>query len=171
MGQDDEALERFCIDAHPRLVAALTHQFGDPWLAEELAQDALIRACDRWATVSDMESPIGWTFRVGVNLGNSIFRRRSAERRARARRGADRTVHHDPDTADRLAVSQALDELTVPQREAIVLRYFLGLTAGEAAAILSSTAGAVRALTHRAISTLRDALDEPLLAEEAPHVP
>src|SRR5690606_35762065 len=30
---------RFCVDAHPRLVAALAHQCGDRHLAEELAHE------------------------------------------------------------------------------------------------------------------------------------
>lgn len=162
-----EALERFCADAYPQLVAALTHQFGDSWLAEELAQEALIRACARWPAVRGLRSPIGWAFRVGVNLGNSFLRRRAAERRARARRGADHGVHHDPNAADRLAVTEALSELTDRQREVVLLRYVLGLTPGETATVLSSSDGAVRALTHRAIVTLRDVLGEPLLEEEA----
>lgn len=166
MPGNEEELERFCAEAYPRLVGALGHQFGDPWLAEDLAQEALVRACDRWRTVRRLESPHGWAFRVGVNLGNSRFRRRAAERRARARRGADPVVHDDPDVPDRLAVAQALGGLTGRQRQAVVLRYYLGLSAAETAAVLSSTEGAVRASTHRAIATLRDALEEPFVAEE-----
>jgi DNA-directed RNA polymerase specialized sigma24 family protein len=60
---DGHDLERFCADAYPRLVAAFTHQFGEQWLAEDVAQEALVRACD-WSTVRGLESPHGWTFRV-----------------------------------------------------------------------------------------------------------
>lgn len=163
-----EDLERFCVDAHPKLVAALTHQFGEQWLAEDVAQEALIRACDRWPAVRELDSPIGWAFRVGVNLGNSHFRRKAAERRARARSGADEGVHHDPSIADRIVVNEAMAALTRWQRQVVVLRFFLGLPAGEVAAVLSSSEGAVRAATHRAIAVLRELLNEPLLAEEAP---
>lgn len=161
-------MERFCAAAHPRLVAALTHQFGDRWLAEDVAQEALIRTCDRWHTVRELDSPIGWTFRVGVNLGNSFFRRKAAERRARARRGADEALHHDPSIADRLAIQEALDALTGRQRQVIVLRFFLGLSTGAVADVLSSNEAAVRSLTHRAIAVLRDVLNEPLQSAEAP---
>jgi len=167
-----EDVERFCVDAHPKLVAALTHQFGEQWLAEDLAQEALIRACDRWAVVRELDSPVGWTFRVGVNLGRSHFRRRAAERRACARQGraADAAVHRDPDVADRLGLQEALAALTWRQRQVVVLRFFLGLPAGEVATVLSTTEGAVRALTHRAIAVLRASLDEPFVAEEVPDV-
>lgn len=167
----DGELERFCAEAYPRLVAALAHQFGDRWLAEELAQDALVRACDHWGRVGQLESPIGWTFRVGVNLGNSWFRRRSAERRAIQRHGPRRDAHRDPDTADRLAVTQALDQLTDAQREVVVLRYFLGLSAEETAAVTRSTAGAVRGSAHRAMRTLREHLDVQVDAGEPSDVP
>lgn len=165
MSSDDD-LERFCAEAYPTLVGALAHHFGDRWLAEELAQDALIRASDRWGHVGQLASPVGWTFRVGVNLGNSWFRRRAAERRARQRHGAAPVTHEDPDTADRLAVAAALRQLTDRQREVVVLRYFLGLGPEEVGEVIGSTAGAVRGATFRAIRTLRDELGITVDAEE-----
>lgn len=163
----DGALERFCAEAWPVLVGALGHQFGDRWLAEELAQEALIRAADRWATVSRLRSPIGWTFRVGVNLGRSRLRRRRAARRAYERAGG-RDDHWDADVADRVAVREALASLSPRQREAVVLRYFLRLSAEDAADLLGTTAGAVRSSTHRALGALRDLLDTDLDAADEP---
>lgn len=155
----DDDLERFCADAYPRLVAALTHQLGDRWLAEDCAQDALVRACDRWDRVGGLDSPVGWTFRVGANLGRSVLRRRAAERRAHARSGPGERSHVDADAADRLVVRDALARLTPAQREAVVLRFYLGLTPEQVAGLTGSTAGAVRALTHRAVKALRERLD------------
>lgn len=65
------AQERFCAAAWPRLVAAMSHYCGDVHVAEELVQEALVRACRRWAHVSKLSSPEGWTYRVAVNLANS----------------------------------------------------------------------------------------------------
>lgn len=157
--------ERFVTEANPSLVAALTHQFGDRWLAEELAQEALVRACDRWSSVRGLDSPIGWTFRVAVNLGRSTLRRRAAEGRARVRRGDERLVHHDPDVALQLVVRDALCELTELQRQAVVLRHFLGLSAAQTARVLESTEDAVRALTSRGIARLRVSLPEATRSE------
>lgn len=168
---DDDELERFCSDAYPRLVAALAHHVGDRWLAEELAQEALIRACDHRTRVRQLASPLGWTFRVGANLGSSYFRRRAAERRAGRRHGAGQVVHHDPDGADRLTVRGARARLTARQREAVILRFYLGLTAEEMAAATGSTAGAVRALTHRAVRLLRQELGVTADVEEATDAP
>lgn len=166
-------MERFCAHAHPRLVAALTHHFGDQWLAEELAQEALVQACDRWPQVRQLDSPTGWAFRVGANLGTSRFRRRAAERRARARHGPPAVAHRDPDAVDRLAVTEALNALPEQQRETVVLRYYLGLSARQIAETVGSTEGAVRVATHRALARLREALgdvvaDEPEESTDAP---
>lgn len=156
---DDEGavttdFETFCVDAWPRLVAALAHYCGDPRLAEEFAQDALIRAGDRWKRVGQMASPAGWTFRVGANLAKSHFRRKSAERRAYARYGAPPDVAAD--TADALAVRESLQELPDRQRQAIVLRYYLDLSPDEAGDVMGISGQAVRNLVHRAVSSLRD---------------
>lgn len=78
----------FCRRVHPRLTVALAAYLGDRETAAELAQDALVRAWERWEHVAALESPDGWVFRVAYNLANSTLRRRSAERRARARLGA-----------------------------------------------------------------------------------
>jgi RNA polymerase sigma-70 factor (ECF subfamily) len=48
-----------------------------------------------------------------------------------------------------------LDELPDAQREILVLRVALGLSAGETAALVGTTPGAVRVAQHRALSRLR----------------
>lgn len=153
-------LDRFCDSAYPRLVAALAHHTGDRWLAEELAQDALVRTCARWdRDVGQMDSPLGWTFRVGVNLAHSHFRRRLAERRAMARHGSDRTEATEVESAAALDVRAALAQLPPRQREAVVMRYFLDLSAAQVGVLMRLSPGAVRVLTHRGVAALRTALD------------
>lgn len=71
----------FCQAVRTRLVGALTLACGDRGIAEELAQDTLVRVWERWP----LESPEGWTFRTGFNLASSWRRRRGAERRANRR--------------------------------------------------------------------------------------
>lgn len=160
MGDREELLEQFCADAYPRLVAALAHYCGDVHLGEELAQEALVVACRRWSTVSQLDEPVAWIYRVGVYKANSWLRRRRAERRARQRSvGGDRGVHRDPDSVDRVAVRAALGNLSRKQREAVVLRYFLDLTAEQTARLTGSSPGAVRGLTHRAMAVLREHLN------------
>ena len=81
MGDVESDKERFCAAAWPRLVAAVSYHCGDVHVAEELVQEALVRACRRWSRVSGMASPEGWAYRVAVNLATSRWRRQQAERR------------------------------------------------------------------------------------------
>lgn len=172
MGTTDE-VERFCAATWPRLVDAMTHYCGDVHLAEELVQEALLRACQRWSYVSQLHSPEGWTFRVAANLANSAWRRRRAEQRARQRHDARETVHRDPDSADRVALRRALDELSARQREVVVLRFFLDLPFERIAELTGLSSGGARASAHRAVARLRRSLDvtTDLDQEDARHAP
>jgi len=75
----------FCVAEHSRLVGALSLYCGDRTLAEELAQDALSRACRDWKKVRRLGAPGAWTHRVAINLANSHFRRAAIELRAKRR--------------------------------------------------------------------------------------
>ena len=81
---DAEASE-FCDRIGPRLVGALTLTCGDRGVAEELAQDTLVRVWERWPQVRRMDSAEGWAFRTAFNLAGSWRRRRGAEHRANRR--------------------------------------------------------------------------------------
>lgn len=152
--------EDFVKGLYPRLVGGLTLHCGDPWLAEELAQETLARVWDRWETVRSADSPQAWAWRVALNLSTSWFRRRAAERRATARAGIAPAPGRlsDGDVPDRLAVRQAVASLPARQRAVLVLRYFDDLGVAEAAVALGCAPGTVKSLTHRAIAGLRDRL-------------
>lgn len=156
----DGDFEQFCVESHPRLVAALAHHCGDLHLAEELAQEALIRAGARWGKVAGLDSPLGWTFRVGANLAASVFRRRGAERRAHQRAGPVPDRHSDPDGGDTVAVRAALAGLPDRQRRVVVMRYYLDQSAEQVGTVMGVSAAAVRMLSHRALVHLRSELGE-----------
>ena len=143
-----------CAAIGPRLVGSLTLFCGDRALAEELAQEALARAYERWPRVSTMESPAAWTYRVAFNLARSAARRRAAERRA-SRRLATELQLPLPDAAAAIAVREAVLALPPRQRAAIVARYFGQLSVAESAAALGCAEGTVRALTAQAVAALR----------------
>lgn len=163
----DEAAA-FLAAEYPRLVGTLTLYTGQPGLSEELAQEALLRACRRWEHVRQLQRPGGWTHRVAMNLANSHFRRVRAARRASRRLGRDGTVHHDPDGADRVAVRTAVEALPSRQKSALILRYYLGMTVAEAAAQLGVSQDAVRSLTKRALTGLRASLGSDVEASATP---
>lgn len=167
MRRDDaEEFDAFCVSSYPRVVAALTHIVGDVALAEDLAQEALIRAYQRWDRISRLRSPLGWTVHVGANLARSALRRRLVQRRARQREPADAAVHHDGDATLRIVLNEVLRTLSPVQREVVVLRYFVGLDTIEVGELLGIEPNAVRQRTHRALAAIRANLPAEDAAEE-----
>lgn len=157
MSEQDGPLE-FCRREYPRLVGSLSLYCRDPNLAEELAQDTLVRVCRDWARVRDMAAPGAWAHRVAINLANSWFRRLAAERRA-TRRLSVPSSYTDPDAGDITDVRKAIHDLPERQRMAIVLRYYADLPVAQVAQIMKCAQGTVRAHTSRALVTLRGHLD------------
>lgn len=161
-------LSAFVAAEQPRLVRALTLILDDRMVAEEIVQEALIRAASRWERVSQMDSPGGWVHRVAVNLATSQLRRRRLERRVRDRLAGQRTEPRTEDRAAAVAVRAALDALSLPQRRVLVLAHVLEWTAAEIAAVEGGTEAAVRQRLHRARGALRARLDAPTSPDPAP---
>lgn len=148
----DPALTELCHREFPRLVGLVALRVGDRGVAEELAQDALVRLCQKWPDV-DRHGP--WLTRVALNLSNSWLRRRFAEHRAYRRRGLAAAVEQAPDVAGRLALRQAVSQLPRRQQTALILRYYEQMSVTETADLMRCPEGTVKALTHRALKRLR----------------
>lgn len=152
-------LVAFCHRERARLVGMLDLYLGDLGTAEEIAQEALLRACERWQHVSTLGEPGAWVRTVAMNLARSHWRRRAAERRARVRQESyARVPVGESEAADSVAVRTALQRLPEKQRRVLVLRYYADLSAADVAAIVGGSPGNVRVITHRAVVALRDAL-------------
>jgi RNA polymerase sigma factor (sigma-70 family) len=154
-------LASFCEEQFPRLVRMLDLLAGDVFVAEELAQEALVRASSRWSTVRELDAPAAWLRVVARNLAASRWRRLQAERRAATRHGAIADRTEPVDVATQQHVRGALLELKPADREVLVLRHHLGLTVEETAAELRLTPSAVKSRTARAVARLRVLLDDP----------
>jgi RNA polymerase sigma factor (sigma-70 family) len=153
---EEVELAEFCRREHPRLLGALVLYTGDRQLAEELAQDTLVRVVTHWKRVSRMEYPSAWAFRVATNLANSTVRRAMARRRAMSRleaRTSDESDDHDHAAA--VALRAVVGALPERQRTALVLRYFADLPVADIAAVMRCKEGTVGALVHQAIAALR----------------
>jgi RNA polymerase sigma-70 factor (ECF subfamily) len=154
VNDSEEGYERFCARVGPRLVGSLTLYCGDRLLAEEIAQEALARAFERWGRVGGMASPEAWTYRTAFNFARSSFRRSAAERRARSRMVVMPAL---PDATDAIAVRDAVRTLPTRQRAVIVARFYLGLDVAETASVLGCREGTVKAHTFKALANLRAA--------------
>lgn len=141
--------------------------------AEDLAAQVFLEAMQSIDAYKDMGRPlIAWLFGIARNLVNGGVRKAKRVESVDAP-GEDRVVDSSITTmlggfsAESLDLIRALDQLTKEQRETLILRFFVGLTAKETSLVVGKSEQAVYALQVRAISTLRRFLaDEPLVSRE-----
>lgn len=140
---------------HPRIVGSLSLLCGDAYVAEELAQDAFTKLCQEWWRVRRMDHPQAWLHKVSINLANSLFRRRAAERRARERLEDVSSAEVSPDGATGISVRQAVAALPPRQKTALVLRYYLDLPFAEIGALMDVKETTTKSLVSKALDRLR----------------
>jgi len=148
-----------------RYIASRVHRPSD---AEDLTQLVFVKALEALPRYEARGIPFGgWLFKLARNAVIDHVRTRhehldldTASGQAGGDAGPDEVTVARQEL-DEVAV--ALAALTDEQREAITLRFFAGLSAREAAAVMGKQEGTIRGLQFRAIAALRRQLriDEP----------
>ncbi len=151
--------EEFFKAEYRRLAKALYVLTDDPYEADDLAQEAFLRVFERWETVGALTSPVGYMYRVALNLHRSRLRRLFMS----ARKHRIRSPKADPllGVEARDEVDRYLSQLSAGQREALVLVEWLGEPVDEAARLLGIKPGALRARLFRARESLREREGQP----------
>ncbi|HET8617141.1 MAG TPA: sigma-70 family RNA polymerase sigma factor [Actinomycetales bacterium] len=126
-----------------RLVGALTRMTQDVWLAEDVAQDALVAALEQWPSSGVPENPAAWLMAIAKRRAVDHFRRADTLRRKVAELAAedeevvmgdlDDQVDHIEDDVLRLIFLTCHPSLTAESRAALTLRLVGGLTTAEIA--------------------------------------
>lgn len=156
---DEAAIREFLATQYPRLVAAVALVAGSRAAAEDAVQEALARAWERSQRGEQIESLGAWATRVAMNLSKSRLRRIRAEARARERIVATASARSVAALGgERVDVERALAALPGRQREAVVLRYYLGFDVAEVAEALGVHEGTAKTTLFRARRTLATAL-------------
>ena len=57
----------FYAENRDQIARALSLSLRNPDLGAEAADEAFVRACQRWVEVSSFSNPQGWVYRVGMN--------------------------------------------------------------------------------------------------------
>lgn len=135
-----------------RLAYLLT---GDRHSAEELVQDAFVRAFGRFRDLRDPASFSPYLRRTLVNLSNSRFRRLRTEREYARRHRVQPADASMPDIALRAELWGLLQRLPPRQRAAIVLRFYEDLSEAATADVLRCSKGTVKSLVSRGLARLR----------------
>lgn len=126
--------------------------------AEEIAQEALLRAHRDWARIERYDKPGAWVRRVAINLATSARRRRTSEARALARVAARRQLDAPPPEVDEFWM--LVRRLPHRQAAAVALHYLEDLSITEMAVVLDCAEGTAKAHLHKARQTLASLLDD-----------
>ncbi len=161
-------LDRLVTQCLPAALRFATRLTGDVDAAEDVLQEALVRAARSWKTFRGDAEFSTWLFRIVIN----VFRDRIVKS-ARDQGAPFRDVV-DSRTADPAAQAQhaefgqlvaaRVSALSPRQREVVVLTAFEGLSTRETAALLGITEANVHATLGAARERLRNAL-APYFAE------
>jgi RNA polymerase sigma-70 factor (sigma-E family) len=148
--------------AHALGLIRLAHiMLGDRPAAEDVVQEAFCGLYRRWPHLSDPGRALPY-LRASVLNGCRSLQRRRAGPRAEPPGGqpvasAEAAVITGE---ERREMMRALRRLPARQREALVLRYYLDLSAEEIATTMGIGPSSVRSATHRALASLGRMLKE-----------
>jgi RNA polymerase sigma factor (sigma-70 family) len=168
----------------PRLIAGLARIVRDVGLAEELAQDALVVALERWPESGVPDNPGAWLMATAKHRAIDLLRRRTLLQRKHEELGREieaqqRVAAFDPDAALdddfgddllRLVFIACHPILPTEARVALTLRLLGGLTTGEIARAFLVPEPTVAQRIVRAKRTLAEAgvpFEVPRKAERA----
>ena len=149
---DDAAFHAFVVASVPALSRTAYLLTGDHHLAEDLVQTALFNAAQAWHRIQGDPEPYVRRILYSENVSRWRRRRHLVERRLEA---YDDRPAAMCDVDLRLALQQALAQLTTKQRTVLVLRYFEDLTEVETARTLGIGVGTVKSQTRQALARLR----------------
>ncbi len=150
----------------PRVFGLLVRMIGRRDVAEDLAQQTMLRALgalDRYRPEGRFQA---WIFRIAVNVGRDWIRRRPREPSLGLDPASDTlppaaVTHEAPEEAllkhERArAVEAALAKLPDADREVLLMRYYGELAFKEIAEATGQPIGTVLARAHRALKKLGD---------------
>lgn len=149
---DREGFEEFYRAAYARLVGQLLSVTGDLEQAEDVVQEAFVRALNRWSRISTYDVPEAWVRRVAVNLALSEFRRLRRRAAALLRLGARGNESHLP--PDTIAMVEFLRQVPANQRAVLLLHDVVDLPIGQVAEQLGLSVSTARGRLARARATL-----------------
>lgn len=133
---------------------------GDRGVAEELAQEAYVKAWSHWAKVSHYDQPAAWVRQIATRLSVSRWRRGKVAAAWLARTRHERVAAPPDETST--ALVQALLQIPEAQRRAVVLHHLADLPVEEVARIEHAPVGTVKARLSRGRTALAALLaDEP----------
>jgi RNA polymerase sigma-70 factor, ECF subfamily len=144
---EHEEFADFYAASFRRLVGQLYAMTGDQSEAQDVVQEAFVRAWARRGKIDRDGSPEAWVRVTAWRIAASRWRR--ARHRARLESLAAESESIAGPTPDRIAFTDALRKLPAEQRRALVLYHLCDLTVDQIAAETGARSGTVKARLAR----------------------
>jgi RNA polymerase sigma-70 factor (ECF subfamily) len=141
------------------------YRVGDQAVAEEMVGDVFVRALEGLPAYQDTGCPFGaWLYRIAHARVVDHYRRQRSRRVVALDERLAAGEKTDPHQLvafqdDARRAWEAMNHLTEEQQQVISLRFILGCSIAEIASSLGKTEGAVKALQHRGLASLRRLLE------------
>lgn len=182
--QGDEGAFRTLVERHSRAVFRLAYRMtGNEQDAEDVVQEAFLRAYRNLARFDDRARFASWLHRIAANCAYDVLRGRARRDEQDRRRGAADTEEDpladvasaDP-TPDRLVfsgevrrkVGVAMARMSAVEKSAFALRHFEGFSIDEIGRALDLDQSATKHSIFRAVRKVRDVLGaDPTLRPSA----
>ena len=162
---EDSGFEEFYAGTRHRLVTYLYAMTGDRAEAQDAAQEAYVRAWQRWSTVSGYDNPEAWVRTVAYRLCLNHWRKAKNRIAAYLRHGSDPDT--DPPSENTVALITALKQLPESERQVITMYHLMDLSVAEVAAQTGVPVNTIKTRLARGRRALAGLLDEDAPEEYA----
>ncbi len=168
---DTDALDRLYQLYIDKVYRYIWYRVGDQATAEDLAMDVFVRLVEhiggfRIPPQQQVAAFSAWLFRIAGNLVNDHHRRRvrtdryvESKQNELSSAGTDAFDGEMRHMATQDQLRKALTQLNHSQRDVLYYRYVADLSSKQTASVMKKTESAIKALQHRALESLRRALD------------
>jgi RNA polymerase sigma-70 factor (ECF subfamily) len=153
----EDEISRFLRESYPGLVSRIALRLRDTAAAEDVVQEALIRAWRDLPGLRDADRFDAWLYRLTMHACLDLVRRRR-----RRPIEVELTPLHVPRTADtstafaeRELIDAALRGLDPGHRAVVALHYLLGMPLPTVAATLGIPLGTAKSRLHHALAAMR----------------
>ena len=159
--QDRHAFSQLVLRYQSRLRQALRQQCGGDYaLADDIAQDAFIKAHHALASFKGQSAFFTWLYQIARNSLMSHYRRKIPEPDSELVERTQAQQLSDGPGLEARDLNRALSQLSAPQREALHLTYRLGYSNDEAAQLMQLPLGTIKSHVLRGKAKLKSILQD-----------
>ena len=154
-------IELLVRDYQTRIARYLRRMVGDSEVALDLTQEVFLAAFRMLKQHPERPLTAGWLYKTATNGAISHLRRKKIVRMIPLERDHEmRSWRIDEQSAVSVDLQAAIGHLPPEQASAVLLTSYAGYSSQEAAAVLGTSADAVRQRVCRAMKTLRSIMTE-----------